>query len=429
MIRLKRAIIKSFPPGMVLNEVIRGMVTALEEARRSGHQSPPRPGSDIDTALEQKGEGACSEPLDSELIRAISWNDIFRARRPYTIGIDGGSRRLETPYGSFAMAAVCVCHENILMMDYPPLLRARRITRLVPFIAAQSHLDVPPNFFIKQSPAQHPYDETYKIADVAHEIRTELETFALDELVPEALKLFGMNPRDVLVILDGPLYQTVWRYIEWVPNLKDDWVVLTRRRVGAIDKLINEYGIPIVASVKRLDKSKYLLACGARGPHGLIENILGVKIPRQSNDQAEAYAMAEAFIGVRRLIGLVPIVIGPFKIAASAMVPPEVKAPDRAYVYAIVPKALWPPSHVDIISTVFRLETTLELYEQIGFDIFLMALADTGYTFGLPCSQAWADHYSKRLCTNIYKQACGAILTQGLSLSYDTLVAYLGVIS
>jgi len=198
-------------------DAISSVVNAIGERRKTGQIFRGAFNTEIDWFFD---EPEASEPLPDTEIRKVAIPE-DKDSMP-VLGIDGSSRRFMTPYGGFALATLAVSLGRLPLLDYPPLHYRYIIDpQPTPFIAAYTNLNVNSSLVRTSSPSGYPYQEegasegerrSFALADMAHEIRTILEThgirLSLELLEPLSRSLGGVKP---LLLLDGPLYQRPWR--------------------------------------------------------------------------------------------------------------------------------------------------------------------------------------------------------------------------
>lgn len=411
-------------------KAIEAIVGAVKARKlRGARLAAPSDGGIVQPTLDSYSDApdSYSHPLDETGIHVVTAGR--RARGARVLGVDGSSRRFSTPYGSLALATVALTYGPLPLLDYPPLGYDYpiRCETSQPFIAAYAVLGVQHELVTTESPAGHPYEPPpplsgseeekrgYALADIAHEVRTRLETLGLGIAVREARE-------GDLVLLDGPLYQRPWtREVQKSPHLKDDWRELTRERVEALEESAASR-VAVVGSVKRLDKSRLLAKA-----HGTMCDRSGFDAgPPQDNDQAEAIQLASLYVRSNRLSGFEPLLVGPL-----LMRPPDkmksdfgVDVPEIVYSYVVVPRLPYRGS-LDVACSVLRLEVLREVYDSEGLDAFSRALSE-GVTQGLqlPPAQAFADARCRQTSRALFEHLCGLALTEGLELSYDTLLEY-----
>jgi hypothetical protein len=411
-------------------EAMETVVSAVKARRlRGARLAAPGDGGVVQPTLDYYSDApdSYSRPLDETGIHVVTAGR--RAERARVLGVDGSSRRFSTPYGSLALATVALTYGPLPLLDYPPLGYDYpiRCEPAQPFIATYAALGVRHELVATESPAGHPYEPPpplssseeekrgYALADIAHEVRTRLETLGLGIAVREARE-------GDLVLLDGPLYQRPWtREVRKSPHLKDDWRELTRERVEVLEESADGR-VAVVGSVKRLDKSRLLAKA-----HGTMCDRLGFDaVPPQDNDQAEAIQLASLYVEENGLSGFEPLLIGPL-----LMRPPDelksdfgVDMPEIVYSYVVVPRLPYCGS-LDVACGVLRLEVLKEVYDSEGLDVFFQALSE-GVTQGLqlPPAQAFADARCRQTSRALFEHLCGLALTEGLELSYETLLEY-----
>lgn len=338
------------------------------------------------------------------------------------VGVDGSSRRFSSPYGGFVIATIAISWGSLVIGDYPPLYPYLiTIPSNIPFIATYSSMNVSSDLILTESPSGNPYEDESNIrvslADIAHEIRTELETYGL-RLALAGLRRLGNG----IIILDGPLYQRPWKTeLKRHPVLREDWKVLTRERVNVIKDIWDNYGIPIVSSVKRLEKSTYIVRM-----HSILLNYLKKPFPLQRNDVAESFVVADEFVRENKISDVSPILIGPFLIEPLKLgVPEDVKAPDIVYSYLVIPSIPYVNRIDDIPKCVLRLEVTKEVYKKYGLDIFRNVVSDLLISKGLFASQFYADNRCKKTSRILFSYLCREAIYRGIELSYDTRMSFM----
>jgi hypothetical protein len=347
------------------------------------------------------------------------------------IGVDGSSRRFSTPYGTFVIATIAVAQGPLLFVDYPPLEYEYpvRWELNAPFMATYTSEDVEKyNFIATESPADHPYlpprssgtsEKTsggYSPADIAHEVRTRLETLGLRVAASIA------HARS-LILLDGPLYQRPWSpEVRRSNHLKEDWERLTEERINALREVYGR-GITVVGSVKRLDKSQLIVKT-----HGTLIKALKLSspFPSQENDYAEAIQLARAYVAQYSLRGLEPLLIGPLHMVPPAKLQEEVSVemPEIVYSYVVIPQLPYNSNLDKTPCRVIRLEVLSEVYKKEGLEAFFRALSE-GFTGNplLPRVQAIADARCKYTSKKLFKEMCSYVSSEGIDLSHDTLTA------
>ena len=368
-----------------------------------------------------------SQALDETGVHTVpaAWRHVQGTR---IVGVDGSSRRFSTPYGSLALATVALTLGPLPLIDYPPLGYEYPIScgLTEPFIAAYATLGVKHDLIATESPAGHPYEpppslggseggrKGYALADIAHEVRTRLETLGLRIAVQAA-------EEGSLILLDGPLYQRPWRHeVRRSPYLKDDWRELTRERVETLREA-SERGIAVVGSVKRLDKSRLLVKA-----HGSLSGCLGFTFPPQENDQAEVIQLVSFYVKKGKLSGFEPLLVGPLSMKPSEELKSEigVDMPELIYSYIVLPQLPYSGS-LDSPCGVLRLEVLREVYDSENLDVFYRALGE-GVMQGLPLppAQAFADARCRQTSRALFEQMCKTALMEGVELTYDTWLVY-----
>ena len=354
---------------------------------------------------------------------------IGRSVQEYCIlGVDGSSRRFSTPYGSLVLATVSLAYGPLPLLDYPPLGYEYpiRCELTQPFIATYEALGVQHKLIATKSSAGHSYESPpplsglergsrgYTLAEIAHEIRTRLETLSLEIAMQKTEK------RD-LILLDGPLYQRPWtRELQRNPYLKEDWKELTKERVEVLEKSAWS-SVAVVGSVKRLDKSRLLVSV-----HEELKRHLGLNFPQQDNDQAEAIQLIYHYVKNHNFSGSEPLLIGPFSMSPSERIRNEAgcAVPEIIYSYVVVPSLPY-TGNLDGACGVLRLEVLKEVYDREGLDVFFRALSE-GIMQGLPLppAQAFADARCRQTSRVLFEYLCGAALKEGVELTYDTWREY-----
>jgi hypothetical protein len=347
------------------------------------------------------------------------------------IGVDGSSRRFSTPYGAFAIATVAMALGPSLFADYPPLEYEYpvRWELKTPFVATYASEDIGKHDLITtESPADHPYlppssssasgstSGGYALADIAHEVRTRLETLGLKVAA-------SIGQAGSLILLDGPLYQRPWKLeVRKSRYLKEDWEKLTEERLNALREACGRR-IAVVGSVKRLDKSRLIVKA-----HGTLIKALNLfsAFPPQENDHAEAVQLARAYVAQHSLRGLEPLLIGPLRMVPPAKLQDEisVEVPEIVYSYAVIPLLPYNGSLDKTPACIIRLEALDEVYEKEGLRVFFRALSE-GFTGNplLPRAQVIADARCKYTSRRLFEQICKYALTEGVELSYNTWMA------
>jgi hypothetical protein len=350
------------------------------------------------------------------------------------IGVDGSSRRFSTPYGAFVIATVAVTLGHSLFIDYPPLEYEYpvRWELKAPFMATYASEDIEKHTYdliATKSPAGYPYlpprssstsgstSGGYALADMAHEVRTKLETLGLRAAA-------SIGHARSLILLDGPLYQRPWRLeVRRSRYLKEDWKRLTEERVNALREAYNR-GIAVIGSVKRLDKSRLIVKA-----HGTLIKALRLSspFPPQENDHAEAVQLARAYVAQHSLRGLDPLLIGPLHIVPPAKLQDKigVKMPEIVYSYVVIPMLPYNGNLDRTPCRVIRLEVLSEVYEKEGLGVFFRVLSE-GFTGNplLPRAQVIADARCKHTCKRLFEQMCRYALVEGVELSYSTWMAF-----
>jgi len=416
-------------------EVVQNLMEAISQKKKEGYIFRGSYNTTLDLFADQPES---SEPLPESGIHALSMST-SPTSRTYILGIDGSSRRFMTPYGGFALATVAVTLAHVPVLDYPPLhyeypldLHSREPQA---YIATYEGLRAESPYVTTTSPGGNPFLEDtsssgqkggYALADMAHEIRTELETFGLHlsiELAEALSRSLGSSPgRNFLLLLDGPLYQRPWKAEVLRTTLAEDWKVLTERRVKVLERA-RERGVPVVGSVKRLEKSTFLVRI-----HGTLMGYLGEPFSKQGNDFAEVCALLRSYIRKRNLTGYDAFLVGPFLIRARNLgVPEEVNAPDIVYSYLAVPVLPYTGGSEDVSFNVLRLELSKDQYDKFGFDIFKEVLNEGFLTsLGLPVPQASADRRCKDTSRAIVESAAEIAFRMGVEISYETRMEILG---
>jgi len=369
-------------------------------------------------------EVEASEDLSDSGIHMLKYDEIIGSSA-CIIGVDGSSRRFSTPYGGFALATGSVTWGPLPIGDYPPLgyIYPFEIPIKKPFISTFSsvlELEGENSICITvTSPSGFPYEEEgekeVSLADMAHEIRTTLETYGL-EIATKGLEYLSINDEYRIVILDGPLYQRPWkRELMRSPILRADWKVLTEERVKVLKSLWQK-GIPIVSSVKRLEKSRFLVHI-----HGTLMNYVKNPFPKQDNDVAEAYALVDEYVRENNLKGMDPLLIGPFLIRPSALgVPEEIEVPNIVYAYLIFPVLPYNGRLDNVHKYILRLEVMEEVYNKYGMEIFKQCLHDISPYKGLFTSQYYVDSRCRACSRVLFVYTCREAMNMGIELSYDT---------
>lgn len=345
----------------------------------------------------------------------------------YIVGVDGSSRRFSSPYGGFVLATVAITWGPLPLSDYPPLGYEYpfKIDLQKPFIATFASMNIQSSLVATNSPSGQPYEEYYVVngikrrfalADMAHEIRTSLETYGL-EIAAKGLAYLSKEDNIRAIILDGPLYQRPWKTeVKRAPILREDWKVLTQQRVEILKKLWDKERIPVVASVKRLEKSRYLTRI-----HGTLMNYVQSPYPPQDNDVAESYALIDVYVRENKLSGTSPLLIGPFLIRSSYLgVPEELNAPNIVYSYLVLPLMPYNGKLDDVPKCILRLEVMEEVYRDYGMDIFRIILKDLFISKGLFTSQFYADSRCRKSSKILFIHACREAIYMGIELSYET---------
>jgi len=408
-----------------INEAIEVGVKTLRERKTRGERLNAPGDSGIDWFSD--APDSFSQTLSETGVHVVPTAG-GRTRGTGILGVDGSSRRFSTPYGSLALATVALTLGPLPLVDYPPLGYEYPIScgLTEPFIAAYATLGVKHNLIATESPAGHPYEpplslggseggrEGYALADIAHEVRTKLETLGLKIAVQAAEK-------GSLILLDGPLYQRPWRHeVRRSPYLKDDWRELTRERVEVLREA-SERDIAVVGSVKRLDKSSLLVKA-----HGSLSGCLGFTLPPQENDQAEVIQLVSFYVKKGKLNGFEPLLVGPLSMKPSEELKVEigVDMPELVYSYVVLPQLPYSGS-LDAPCGVLRLEVLREVYDNKGLDVFFRALGE-GVMQGLPLpsAQAFADARCRQTSRALFEHMCSTALMEGVELTYDTLLVY-----
>jgi len=377
-------------------------------------------------------EASASEELPDSGIHVLKYDEV-NSNHIYIVGVDGSSRRFSTPYGGFALATVSVTWGPLPVGDYPPLgyIYPLKIPIKKPFISTYSSIlkseEINSICITVTSPSGSPYEEEgekgVSLADMAHEIRTTLETYGL-EIATKSLECLGIDDKFRIIVLDGPLYQRPWkRELMRNPILRADWEVLTKERVKVLKNLWQERELPVVASVKRLEKSRYLVHI-----HGTLMNYINTPFPKQDNDVAEAYALADVYVREKDLKGLDPLLIGPFLICPSALgVPEGIEAPNIVYAYLIFPVMPYNGKLDNVHKCILRLEVLEDVYNKYGVNVFKRCLRDISLYKGLFTSQYYADSRCRECSKVLFIYTCKEAMNMGVELSYDTRL-YLSMI-
>ena len=413
-----------------INEAMEIVVKTLRERRKRGERLSA-PG---DSGIEWITLDWFSDAPDS-FSQTLSETGVHvvptvgnRARGTSILGVDGSSRRFSTPYGSLALATVALTLGPLPLVDYPPLGYEYPIScgLTEPFIAAYATLGVKHELIATESPAGHPYEpppslggseggrKGYALADIAHEVRTKLETLGLKIAMQAA-------EEGSLILLDGPLYQRPWRHeVRRSPYLKDDWRELTRERVEALREA-SKRGIAVVGSVKRLDKSRLLVKA-----HGSLSSSVGFTFPPQENDQAEVIQLVSFYVKKGKLNVFEPLLVGPLSMKPSEELKSEVGVdmPELVYSYVVLPQLPY-SGDLDAPCGVLRLEALREVYDSENLDVFFRALEE-GVMQGLPLppAQAFADARCRQTSRALFEQMCRTALMEGVELTYDTWLVY-----
>jgi hypothetical protein len=407
-------------------DAIKEAINSLKEIKSQGKILRALPDSRIDWFLDAPESNV--QPLDNSGIYFVpTKSEPVQGDR--LVAVDGSSRRFSTPYGSLAIATVAISYGPLPLIDYPPVQYKYPVdVRLEsPFIVTYNSLGIQHKLIATKSPGGHPYEipvaggtseeinKGYALADMAHEIRTSLETLSL-KIVAESI------PGVSFVLLDGPLYQRTWTHeIHTNPYLKDDWKELNRERIEIL-KNASEKGIIIAGSVKRLDKSQHLVKI-----HGSMLQRLGLKFfPPQENDQAEAILIARRFVEKYKIKDYRPLLIGPFSLSPSQTVKTEmgIDIPDVVCSYLVVPRMPF-MGDLDTACGVLRLEVLRSDYEEKGLEIFFRILKEGIHpTLPLPIPQFYADHRCKRTSRAIFEHICRTALSEGVELDYNTWLTF-----
>jgi hypothetical protein len=412
-------------------EVAEVVLRAIRERKLRGERLdvPGREGEQTSITWFLDDPNSPSEVLDETGVYKIPVAG-GRAWGQSVLGVDGSSRRFSTPYGFLVLATVALALGPLPLFEYPSMGYEYPVRRVLsePFAATYESLGVKHSLIATRSPAGHPYEppplssspeeggssEGYTPAEVAHEVRTRLETLGLKVSVEELRE-------GSLVILDGPLYQRPWGSdVSRNPYLRDDWRELTRERVEVLEEA-SRSGVVVLGSVKRLDKSRLLVRV-----HWSLSEALGLNCPRQENDQAEAVCLASLYVKKHGLRGLSPLLIGPLKARVSDPLKKQlgIEPPEYVYSYVVVPQLPY-NGYLDVPCGVLRLEVLSEVYESEGVEVFFRALSE-GFTQGppLPIAQAFADAFCRQSSRNLFNYLCSRALTEGIDLSYDTQLAF-----
>jgi len=407
-------------------DAIKEAINTLKEIKSHGKILRAQPDSRIDWFLDVADSNV--QPLNNSGIYFVPTKQepVLEDR---LVAVDGSSRRFSTPYGSLAIATVAVSFGPLPLIDYPPVQYQYPVDVKLesPFIVTYNSLGIQHKLIATESPGGHPYEipvtvgtseETnkgYALADMAHEIRTSLETLGL-KIATENI------PGVSFVLLDGPLYQRTWTHELYTnPYLKDDWKELIRERIEVL-KSAREKGVIVAGSVKRLDKSQHLVKI-----HASMLRRLGLKLfPPQENDQAEAILIARQYVEKHKMKDYRPLLIGPFSLSPSPTVKTEmgIDIPDVVCSYLVVPRMPF-MGDLDTACGVLRLEVLRSDYEEKGMDIFFRIMEEGIHpTLPLPIPQFYADYRCKRTSRAIFEQMCKTALIEGVDLDYNTWLTF-----
>jgi len=311
------------------------------------------------------------------------------------IGIDGSSRILDSFVATLAVAAATAVdrHGNVYL-DLP-LLRGRVLETHVPFVALAFDVDPGdalgsvPAWITTVSPSGTRYHRDYYRTQMAHEVRTALET--------EALRMV-LEKRGERILLDGPVYPLpAFLFGSRVRGeYKEAYEVLIDRRL----EVLRGRERRVIGVVKRLDLSHWISKSGGAG------SLTGTQCSGLNDLQVMQLMLARL-----RREGIpkpyTPVVAGPL-----VLDPLDTSFPRKYMYYVVIPSRPYDP----VSFTYLRLEALFDPGDDLGRILgdFSSRLAP------LPLSVVAADKRSRRIVRCLASELYGLLRGEGVAFTYET---------
>lgn len=335
----------------------------------------------------QEDQDVAVKAVDGKLVKqpVASWSG------GYTI-IDGSSRRIRYATSTLFIGAVATYSTMTgELWGYPIPAEFKPRTK---FLALRSYSEVLKEVekdgvevYVK-SPAGDYYNEEYPEEDVASELRTALETWALE------------NIQDSVVVVDGPVYFAYpGLFTGSTPQIKAQRELL-KRRIEALEQHELVLGI-----VKRIEHANLLTRCNE-----FLEQA------EKWGVRAEGLPDVHIVESVARTLKMRTIVLGPFKAAyKSSRLEAHIYAPDKVFWYVYVEEPY-------LYRRVFRIEVLDNQYKQYSetAESLALHLASRLSTRGLPLYLEVVDKYAKKLSAATFLTIFNASIYKGITPTHDS---------
>ena len=311
------------------------------------------------------------------------------------VGVDGSSRILDSFIATIAVAAATAVDRHGNVYVDVPSIRGRIMESSVPFAALA--FDVDPGDLEKRIPAwvttKNPngqaYHRDYYRIQMAHEIRTFLETEVLGRILRSA------GPR---ILVDGPVYPLPgFLFGQRVrKEYREAFEELIDRRLRVLKGLESR----VIGVVKRLDLAHWISSSDG------AEVLVGVPC-RGLNDLQVMQLVAERLRkkGMER----------PFKAHALGPVvvdPLDASFPRKYMYYLAVPSRPYEPATFSFL----RLEALFDLGEDL-----VRILGDFSERLApLPLSVVAADRRSRRIVRSVASRLYSMLRGAGVAFTYET---------
>jgi len=334
--------------------------------------------------------------------------------RPWFVGIDSGSRGVETPLAGIAIAAVSVSLSAPLeLFDWPPIHPGLEPPRWgPPFVRILPNWEgwdppLPPGA-ASVNPAGERYGPEYSMAQALDEARVSLENWALSVL-PEAVE---GGPGGLVVLVDGPLYLVPGALANsGAPRVyREAWERLLGERVEAVRRL-EALGVPVIGVVKRVSRSRILSR--AQGLGDLVESCVG---PGDHGDEMVVYRAYASC--ARRIPGRI------YRTPIVRVDPPGIGAP-KLVEYLAIPPGRWQsgPEGVRITRLEYTERGLALLREELGLEPYqLYSLSSIASGSLLPLVLLASDRRSRTIARALARFLRRELARRGVPLSYETVV-------
>ena len=327
-------------------------------------------------------EPAPSRVLDGEpLVRSLEPRDEL-----VEVALDGTCRKVGCPYASQFIATAAVCTRSLHpIADYPKgpwkypieVLEEHSWIGLLPRLEAD----------LEAGNAVRVFAGGYDEKQAYTELRTELETWMLEDVMPVAADLIEDLGGSPLIVLDGCVYfvprshffdKSFYEYSELHMQYSNFYAMDIRRRLNAVDYFLSR-GIPVVGVVKQTHHSNLLVKNNHVTDYA---RALGLRPELFAGDEAFALELFKLSLSSGLALPSICVATAPMEInyaevglirgAEFRWLRNLLERRPKVYIYVGV---LGHPLSDNPIQ-VYRLETTRDVYRRFGEELWMEVLGD-----------------------------------------------------